>query len=380
MSLFVFAAAMLGQTQAADYRQPTNWLCRPGRQDACATPLEVGLLTRSGVIHPHRDAKAAAPKADCFYAYPTASLDPTPNSDLMPDRQELGIVAAQLAPFGSVCRTFAPVYRQITLTAIRSAMSGKPAAPDAELAYGDVRAAWRDYLSHDNHGRPFVLIGHSQGSVMLKRLVAEEIDGKPVQAHMLSAILPGTSVLVPAGKGVGGDFGHVALCRSDQQLGCVLSWASYRDVPGPPENALFGKAALPFGAKGKPGTVAGCTNPAALGGTSTPLDPWLGSPWWKGGVATFKRPDGVRADLSFVRAPGLLSGRCVARGGVNYLAVKVAPGWKGPLADALIGVDTVGDRAYPDWGFHVVDLNVVEGNLIRLVARQTAEWTRQQRR
>ena len=43
----------------------------------------------------------------------------------------------------------------------------------------DVRAAWREYLANHNKGRPFVLIGHSQGSLMLQQLIAHEIEGKP---------------------------------------------------------------------------------------------------------------------------------------------------------------------------------------------------------
>ncbi len=31
----------------------------------------------------------------------------------------------------------------------------------------DVKAAWNDYLARDNKGRGVVLIGHSQGSLIL---------------------------------------------------------------------------------------------------------------------------------------------------------------------------------------------------------------------
>ena len=50
---------------------------------------------------------------------------------------------------------------------------------DRGLQYDDVRDAWNYYLAHDNQGRGFVLIGHSQGSYILTRLIREEIDGKP---------------------------------------------------------------------------------------------------------------------------------------------------------------------------------------------------------
>ena len=44
-----------------------------------------------------------------------------------------------------------------------------------------------------------VLVGHSQGSGVLTRLIKEQIDGKPVQGKLISAILMGTSLPVPKG-------------------------------------------------------------------------------------------------------------------------------------------------------------------------------------
>ena len=120
-----------------------------------------------------------------------------------PARRSAGWQRRSSREFRNACRLFAPLYRQVTLSALHAAMRRQPDGADRELPYADVRAAWRDYLAHDNHGRPFVLIGHSQGSALLKRLLAEEIDGKPVQRRLLSAILPGTAVLVPKGKECG---------------------------------------------------------------------------------------------------------------------------------------------------------------------------------
>ena len=74
-------------------------------------------------------------------------------------------------------------------------------------------AAWRNYLATRNHGRPFVLIGHSQGSLMLQMLIAREIESNPaVAARMKLAIMPGFNVLVPQGKLVGGTFKKTPLC------------------------------------------------------------------------------------------------------------------------------------------------------------------------
>ena len=73
--------------------------------------------------------------------------------------------------------------------------------------------AWRNYIATKNNGRPFVLIGHSQGSLMLQMLIAREIETNPaVAARMKLAIMPGFNVLVPQGKLVGGTFKKTPLC------------------------------------------------------------------------------------------------------------------------------------------------------------------------
>ena len=374
IALSLLLAAAMPPSPA--YDDSASWLCRPGRTDACSGDIAATIVMPDGAQKPEGPTLRTTPKADCFYVYPTTSMDPAPISDLIAGDGETGMAASQAAPFRNVCRVFAPMYRQVTLPALRAAMkTGKRvSAADFETPYADVRAAFRQYLTNDNHGRAFVLIGHSQGSALLKRLVMEEIDGKPIQRQMLSAILPGTTVLVPRGGDVGGDLKSVPLCRQQSQTGCVVTWASYRDINPPPTNGLFGRAAA-----GGADLVAGCTNPARLSGGVAPLDALLGFPWWQGGVAQFKQPaiwtaQGKLVRTRFVRMPGLLSGECVERGGFSYLAVRVTPGAATDLTAATVGPATVGDTAYPDWGFHVIDVAIVERDLIGLVARQSAAW------
>ena len=346
-----------------DYRDDANWLCRPGRPDACVSDRTRGVIGRDGAVGTEEVAAPAAPAADCFYVYPTASNDPGPNSDMVPGVEEKGQAASQVAALAPVCGVFAPIYRQVTLTALHA---GKLATADWGLAYGDVRAAFHDYLARDNRGRPFVLIGHSQGSALLKRLIVDEIDGTLVSRRLLSAILPGTTVLVPARKNVGGDFKALPLCRSEQQTACIVTWASYRDTAPPPATGLFG------GSK-DPAMMAGCTNPAALGGGGAPLDAIIGFPWWKNGFVQYRAPKGWPVGTRFVRAPGALIGECVTRGAFTYLAVHVAV-TAGPIG-AVMDPATVGDAAYPEWGLHVMDVHFVAGDLVRLVAAQTRAWT-----
>ena len=378
---FAFLLAMAASTLLPvdnDYRLGRNWLCRPDRRDACGVDQRVTRVSADGSLKVEPGPRPSKPVADCFYVYPTTSLDPTPISDMVANADENDQIAAQFARFGSVCRLFAPIYRQVTLTALRARLRGQTVDWDEERGYRDVREAWSDYLIHDNRGRPVVLIGHSQGANVLKRLVAEEIDGKPIQRRLLSAMLPGTSLLVPKGKDIGGDFKSIKLCRAASQTGCAIVWASYRDTIPPPANALFGVS--------RDSTMeAACTNPARLEGGSAPLDAIFGFPWWRGGVAQGVAPEaswqvnGRPILTRFARVPGRLSGACVRGAHGNYLAVHVNTISQTPLDRELTSEAVIGDDAYPDWGFHVVDMAIVHGDLLRLVTTQSAAWSARRR-
>jgi len=113
-----------------DYSKAETWLCRPGRHDACDVDLTTTVISASGKLT--REPWTANPKApiDCFYVYPTVSLDPTPNSDMIAGDEELNVVRVQAARFGSQCRVYAPLYRQVTLTALRAFLAGRTAAVD----------------------------------------------------------------------------------------------------------------------------------------------------------------------------------------------------------------------------------------------------------
>jgi hypothetical protein len=355
-----------------DYSNGDNWLCRPGRQDACAVDLTTTVVSADGKLK--RETWAGNPKApiDCFYVYPTVSRDATPNSDMIAGPEEKGVVRVQFARFASQCRVYAPVYRQVTLAALRALLSGQPVAIDRALAYNDVLDAWNYYLEHDNKGRGVVLIGHSQGSNVLTQLIKSEIDGKAVQARIVSALLLGTSLPVPQGKDVGGAFQHMPLCHAATQTGCVITYATFRAKAPPPANSRFGKV------QGE-GMVSGCTNPAALGGGSGELHAYLGSrssrivsdaeaepgPW-------VKPPQPI--DTPFVSVPGMLTAECEANEHGSYLAVTVHGDPAGPRASDISGDLIVGGQVLPDWGLHLIDVHLAMGNLIDIVQQESKAY------
>ncbi len=365
-------AATAGAAAApADYGNPDNWLCRPGRQDACtanqdATVVAVnGKLTRE-TFHPVKN-----PPIDCFYVYPTVSGEPGGNSDLKISNAEKSVVNAQFARFAAKCRLFAPMYRQVTLTALRAAIAGKPIPVDRDLGYNDVLSAWNSYLAHDNNGRGVVLVGHSQGSGVLTRLIKEEIDGKPIEAKIISAILMGTNLPVPKGADVGGAFKHIAVCRSNSQIGCVIAFADFRDNVPPPANSRFGKASE--------GMQAACANPAALGGGSGMLDAYLAA--WRISTGAdgphepyvwTQPPKSI--ETSFVKVPGLLSAECVVNEHGSYLAVTLHPSPGSARVNDISGDVVVNGQVLEDWGLHLIDANLTMGNLVAIVGDETKTY------
>jgi hypothetical protein len=183
------AAAILLAAQAApaapDYSEDWTWLCLPGRRDICTMPLPTTELTPDGYGPPGIAPVAKDPTVDCFVVHPTVSRDSGMNSDLIPgDDEERAAIASQFARFAGACRMFAPMYRSMTIGAVTVASAGGDVTGPARLAFGDVRRAWREYLARHNKGRPYVLIGHSQGALMLQQLIANDIEGRPEAARM----------------------------------------------------------------------------------------------------------------------------------------------------------------------------------------------------
>ncbi len=351
-----------------DYGKAESWLCRPGREDACSVDLTTTIVPANGELREEKFTPNPKAPIDCFYVYPTVSLDRTPNSDMDAGPEERNVIRAQFARFGSQCRLYAPLYRQVTLTALRAGIAGQTMTVDRALGYNDVLDAWKYYLEHDNQGRGVILIGHSQGSGVLTQLIRNEIDGKPVQSRVISAMLLGTNVAVPKGGDVGGSFKSMPLCRDASQTGCIISYVTFRDNVPPPPNSRFGRVQ-------NQEMQAACTNPAALKGGGGELRAYLTTrssasaaqpkPW-----VTPEKP----VNTPFVSLPGLLTAKCVADEAGSYLAVTVHGNPKDPRTDDIVGDVVTGGQVQTSWGLHLIDVQVAMGNLVEIAGKQAKAW------
>ncbi len=355
-----------------DYSKDSSWLCLPGRADTCAAPLPTTALNPNGYGPVGKSDVAKDPPLDCFYLYPTVSNDRGLNSDMIPGREEKLAVETQFARFASVCRPFAPMYRQMTLASVVAYSAGADITSAARLAYSDVLAAWRNYLRARNGGRPFVLIGHSQGSLMLQQLITREIETSPaIAGRMKLAIIPGFNVLVPQGRLVGGTFRKTPLCSAPGETGCVMAWSSFREKNAPPNGAMFGIA-------DQPGMTVGCVNPALPGSRE-----WvkLDSYWFT--RSTLPVPGGPvqwsaegRPPTPYVRTEGLVSGRCVNNGPQGYLSIRTNHSAGDKWTDHIGGEVAVFGMFLPAWGMHLSDIAEAQGDLIRAVGNAGATRSR----
>ena len=367
-------AAPVTASETPNYASSASWLCRPDQPtDVCGrSNQDAAILRADGSTTVERFRPDPKPPIDCFYVYPTVSRDPGGNAAMKVEQEEIAVVNQQFARFGAVCRRFAPLYRQVTLSALHANIRGTPIPADRQMAYDDVKRAWDYYLANDNHGRGVVLIGHSQGSGVLAQLVKNEIDGKPVQRQIVSVILAGYRLQVPIGKQVGGDFKSIPLCRAVGQIGCAINFSSFRaDSPPPPDAKLFGASA-------GPGLEAACVNPAALAGGDAPLHAYLGEGAemvtasgeqqgpWTNPPKTIAEP--------FIEVPGLLSAECRSEGNHNFLAITIHPTPSGKRTNVIVGDVIIDGRKLPDWGLHRIDMNLAMGNLIEIVRAQAKTY------
>ncbi len=209
---------------APDYSQDRFWAALPWQDDAAD-------LCPDGLTDGQDDAKA-----DVFFLHPTTYTGksgdrnwngPVRDADVNERTQE-GPIQFQATIFNDVGRVFAPYYRQAHLHAYH-AKDTASAERAFELAYSDVRKAFRYYLAHYNQGRPIIIATHSQGTTHGIRLVQEFFDGQELQEQLVAAYLIGIPVL-------NSYFEELTPCETEEETGCYCAWRTFRRGVEPKES------------------------------------------------------------------------------------------------------------------------------------------------
>ncbi|HSM95095.1 MAG TPA: DUF3089 domain-containing protein, partial [Rhizomicrobium sp.] len=168
---------------APDYAQAGAWAALPGMNNPTdvAPPGETIADPRTAPV-------------DVFFIYPTSFFSPGQWNAAIDDaatnkRTDDGSLRNQASAFNGCCAIYAPRYRQM---ALRGFVHHTPAADQAmDVAYSDVKRAFEYYLEHYNHGRPFIIAGHSQGARHARTLLADMIDGTKLQNQLVAAYVVG---------------------------------------------------------------------------------------------------------------------------------------------------------------------------------------------
>lgn len=341
------------------YADPNAWVCLPGRaNDPCLGNLDSTELrddgSRAVVAEP---PPATPPPFDCFYVYPTIDNRPEPgnHTDFTNIERMVGVTQAQVGHFRTVCRLYAPLYRQVTMGTYMQSQAEQDKY--LAIASADVVDAFRHYMSRYNHGRKIVLIGHSQGAEMVTRLLKQFFDGDqdaPMREQLLLGMPIGGHIDVPRGQLVGGTFTHIPVCSRAAETGCVVGYRSVVAGSASPSFDVF-----------PAGHVNVCVNPTALDGGPHPT------------TRTYLlMTDRLRAHMPkaneittpFILLESYYNAECVeTQPGVFSLAMSVAAPANDPRANP-IDFDARLFRGM--MGLHLVDMQLVQGDLIALIAHR----------
>ena len=115
---------------------------------------------------------------------------------------------------------YVPFYRQAHIRVFNEKFK-KDGIKALDLAYSDIREAFKYFLENFNDDKPFIIASHSQGTVHAKRLISEFIDGKELQKKLIAAYLVGIKVYE-------NDFQDIKPMNSPDEIGGFVSWNTFK--------------------------------------------------------------------------------------------------------------------------------------------------------
>lgn len=317
---------------AGRYADKALWFARPG-------------ISGDSVHWQPKGASMAAPvQAAVFFIHPTSYLAraewnaPLDDAESQ-DRARL-FLHGLASPFGNAVQVWAPRYRQAAFGAFFT--DGPEGRQALDAAYGDVLAAFDQFVAEVPAQLPIVLAGHSQGAFHLRRLLAERVAGRPLAARIAAVYAIGWPVALQH------DLPQMGLpaCDTPDQAGCVASWLSFGD---PYDAASMTKSMARYrGLDGQNLTGAAymCWNPlTGRLGTSAPAAANHGTL-----VPTSDLKDGEIK-------PGYSPAACRADGTLS-----------------LLGTPKMGPYVLPGNNYHVYDVPLFWEDLRADYARRVAAW------
>ena len=255
------------------YQDPAMWYSRPGIgvndparwQPALAEASadEGGVeTTTSRPVDPRSEALGVTgdvPAFAVFFIHPTSYRGTdnwnAPIGDEEAERIARIYIRGMASPFNAAEEIWAPRYRQATLGAFLTTEPEAEMALDA--AYADVLEAFRFFLDSVADDAPIVLVGHSQGSLHLMRLLREEVKDSDYASRVVASYAIGWPISVEHDLPALG----VPACATASQTGCILSWSSYAEPADPSAVMESYSASTGFDGELRGESQILCTNP-----------------------------------------------------------------------------------------------------------------------
>lgn len=331
------------------YAADEMWLCKPGiSPDLC---LELDQTT-TFVYSPTSQAvvertPAADPEFDCFYLYPTVDLreEPGNTEDVSTALEEneytlLRAVYNHAAPFTELCNVYVPLYRQMTAGTV-NLEGGNRNTEYFDIAFNDVNDAFNQFLK-ETKSRPFVLMGHSQGSNLLMELLLQRLENnEKLRRRLMSALVIGSlgRLYRPEGRLIPDEFQNIPLCTHATQTGCIITY----------------DAIVAGGYDEREAVSRPCVNPTLLGGTPGTLEWTLD---WEGlGLGW---PDSI--ETTWAAYVGLFTANCDPDG---FLAIRATPGREDEVS---FPIETL--QILLGGTLHGAEYNYAMGDLLRILPTQ----------
>lgn len=185
---------------------------------------------------------------DVFYVYPTIYSGTHPKnmdiSDVDLRAFAHGLLKAQAGVYSPYANVFAPFYRQ--QTAATQSMEANNGERDAfadslfRVGYRDVENAFDYYIQNFNNGRPFILAGHSQGTMVVIELLRNRFNNPDLQKQLIAAYAIGYSVT----EADLDNYTWMHLAQGETDTGVIITYNTQGPNAGPSPVLLTGALAI----------------------------------------------------------------------------------------------------------------------------------------
>ena len=179
---------------------------------------------------------------DIFYVLPTIYADKDNEYMRWQNNKAIQQKAKMFAEqhtgiFSGYCRVFAPYYRQAEFSRCIKEID-LPAAKQSYIRHGiyDVQNAFRYYMKHYNKGRPFILLGFSQGAMALLEVMKTEFSDHRVNAKLVAAYLIGYPNMPKSFP----EYPHLRTAQRADDTGVIITYNS--QAPGKVKSYFTGSS------------------------------------------------------------------------------------------------------------------------------------------